>query len=694
MGPLLSDSVAGDAVRDETPASVVVSAHEGSARSMARVLALTALAVGLLVGPATSAWAQEDDGLLLEVVSTYEMRPDDALIDVQLDITATNTLTDATDEFGVTRFYFDDVVFAIPMEAVDVVASDGSGELAVDVVERPRDGISEASIALRSRLYSGQSRDLRLSFVLPGAAPRSEGDIRIDTAYAWFFLWAYGDPGSSAVTAVIPPEFDVDVVGDQLRETRDDSGRRVFESGEISDPFAWVSVISARNDAELVTSEFEVPGGRIELRSWPSDELWATGVERILSAGIPVLASLIDEPWETDVVITESIEPSIHGYGGWYVSDSDSMEIGEDLDAHLVLHEISHAWFDEGLFAERWIGEGLADVYAAAAVDKIDEVGWEPDPITRSARGNLPLNDWEDPTFDDRTNDLTEDYGYAASWTVIDQVVRDVGFEAMADVFDAAWSDTNAYPGDASFDYVAPRDDWRRFLDLLEQVGGSSQALSLFDTWVANEADRNQLERRYDVRARYESLADRAGTWALPPDLRRAMGAWDFDTASTEIADSEIVIDARDRLDVAAKEAALTVPSLESRFEAGEDADLLAAEIEAQLVVAEVISDATDMTSRDRSWLQAVGLVGVDPLGEIASARASFAQGALEDARLSAERASAWLDVAEQAGRTRVIVAAIVLLLVLTVLVLSVRRRRRRRSPARLEQPDRAVRTI
>ncbi len=659
---------------------------------MGRAVALAVLVVGFLVGTTAPVWAQEDDGLELEVVTTYDMRPADGRIEVRLDIGATNTLTDATDDFGVTRYYFDEVVFAIPIEAVDVVASDDSGDLAVDMVERPDDGITEASIALRSRLYSGQSRDLRLRFDLPGAAPRSDGDIRIDEAYGWFFVWAYGDPGSSAVTAVVPPEFEVDVVGDPLRETRDDSGRRVFESGDISDPFAWVSVISARNDAQLVTTEFEVAGGRIELRSWPSDDQWADAVTQILRDGIPVLASLIDEPWQTDVVITESIEPSIHGYGGWYANRSDSIEIGEDLDAHLVLHEISHAWFDEALFTGRWIGEGLADVYAAAAVEQIDAVGWEPEPITRNARGNLALNDWEDPTFDDRTSDFTEDYGYAASWAVVDRVVGDIGFEAMSEVFDAAWSDTNAYRGDTAFDYVAPRDDWRRLLDLLEQVGGSSQALGLFDTWVANDADRIQLERRYEVRARYQRLADRAGTWALPPELRRAMSRWDFDTAVGEIAAAEIVIEARDRLDVATERAGLTAPSPESRFEAGEDAELLAAEIGGQLVVADVIFDAVDVVSRDRSWLQTIGLLGADPVGVIDSARASFAEGSLEEARVSAEQAQSWLGSAEQAGRTRVVVAAVVLLLLVTVFALTARRRRRRRLPISLDHPGEAVR--
>ena len=660
---------------------------------MGRAISVVVVVVGLFVGTTTAVWAQEDDGLMLEVVTTYDMRPADGRIEVRLDIGATNTLTDATDDFGVTRYYFDEVVFAIPNEAVDLVATDGSGDLAVEMVERPDDGITEAAIALRSRLYSGQTRDLQLRFDLPGAAPRSDGDIRIDAAYGWFFLWAYGDPGSSAVTAVVPPEFEVDVVGDPLRETRDDSGRSVFESGDISDPFAWVSVISARNDAQLVTTEFEVPGGRIELRSWPSDDQWADAVTQILSDGIPVLASLIDEPWETDVVITESMEPSIHGYGGWYANESDSIEIGEDLDAHLVLHEVSHAWFDEDLFTGRWIGEGLADVYAAAAVEQIDAIGWEPDSITRNTRGNLALNDWENPTLDDRTSDLTEDYGYAASWTVVDRVVDDVGFEAMSEVFDAAWSDTNAYRGDTAFDYVAPRDDWRRFLDLLEQVGRSSQALSLFDTWVANDADRIQLERRYEVRARYQSLSDRARNWALPPELRRAMSRWDFDTAAVEIGAAEIVIDARDRLDVAVERAGLKAPSLESRFEAGEDPELLAAEIEGQLVVADVIFDAVDTASRDRTWLQTIGLLGADPLGVIDSARAAFAEGSLEDARVSAERAQGWLDSAEQAGRTRVVAAAVVLLLLLSFLGLAARRRRRRRLPSSLDHQGQAVRT-
>ncbi len=42
---------------------------------------------------------------------------------------------------------------------------------------------------------------------------------------------------------------------------------------------------------------------------------------------------------------------------------------------------------------------------------------------------------------------------------------------------------------------VATFKDWRYFLDLLEQVGGSTQAPELFKTWVVSDVERPLLRR-------------------------------------------------------------------------------------------------------------------------------------------------------------------------------------------------------
>jgi len=89
-----------------------------------------------------------------------------------------------------------------------------------------------------------------------------------------------------------------------------------------------------------------------------------------------------------------------------------------------------------------------------------------------------------------RPFDAIEAHGYAASWMVVGRIVEEIGSERMRAVLGAAWDDVIAYQGDAGIDLLSGKDDWRRFLDLLEKVGGSTDALSLFDSWVASPDDR------------------------------------------------------------------------------------------------------------------------------------------------------------------------------------------------------------
>ena len=635
-----------------------------------------------LLGIAVPAHGQADDGLGLQVDALYEMRPDRRDVAVTLGVKAANTLTDTEDDFGVTRFFFDELVFSIPVEARDVTATDATGELQVDLTERAADGLSEVTISLRSRLYSGQATDMTVDFVLPATAPRSEGDIRVDRAGGWFFLWAYGDPGSSTVTASIPDGFAVRVIGDSLRRTSNDAGDRIHVSGPIDDPLAWVAVISASNDEALDSRTIDIAGTQVELRSWPSDPEWSAGVEEILRSGIPALTELIERPWTTDVVVAESIEPSIHGFGGWYVGSSDSIELGEDLDPHLILHEVSHAWFDDDLFTDRWITEGLAEVYADAAVVETGGEALDTERVTRSAVGNLPLNDWADPNPDERPQDATEAYGYAASRNVVHMVVEEIGFEAMADVLEAAWTDTIAYRGDTALDFVAARDDWRRFLDLVEEVGGSSQARSLFDTWVVDDEDAALLEDRYPARSEYHTLESLAAEWALPPGLRRAMSDWDFAGARAEIRDVEEVIAARDRMRLVADEADVEPVSLESRFEAGEEPGVLIGELEAQEAVASHIITAASAVSAERSLFENAGLLGAGLPGELDAARRAFGSGDLAVAEEVAASVVQTVARAEDVGRLRVVVLG-ASSAALIVVIVAFRRRSRIRTARR-----------
>ncbi|MDH4306850.1 MAG: hypothetical protein OEX04_05175 [Acidimicrobiia bacterium] len=635
-------------------------------------------AISAIAAPAIAA-GPEDDGLRLEVETIYRLESEATGVDVTLEIVATNTLKDKRDEFGVTRFYFDEIIFALPSEATDLRARDGDRELEIETTERPIVGISEVTIDLGRRLYSGQPRSIFLDFRLEGGEARSNGDLRVNPAYAWFYLWAFGDPGLASVRVEIASGFEATFLGEPLEASGEEGGFGVYTSGGIAEPDMWLSVVSARNDRALTETVIDVAGTTVTLRSWPDDTEWSNRVAEILEEGIPVLTEMTGLGWAEDVTVIESLEPEINGYGGWFIDDENMIEVGEDLDAHVILHEISHVWFNDGLFEERWITEGLADTYAAAALVGMGEAGWSRDIVIRSSRGNLPLNEWAQPSFENEVDEATEGYGYAASWLVIDTIYGEVGPDAMTEVFEAALGNEIAYRGEGSTETVGASDDWRRFLDLLEERAGSSEALSLFDTWAVTATDEQIFERRFAVRGAYLELVADAGAWALPEELRRTLEEWDFDAATSQISDAARVIAARDALSVATGDLGTEPPSLESRFEAGEDSGILIGELEARRVIAEGLLEARAAVDTERSLFESVGLIGADPEADLGAAVVAFADADLEAARIGSGEVIDLMGAAQETGVVRV--SAAVGIVVLFVTVVWWRRRRRRLPP-------------
>lgn len=72
-------------------------------------------------------------------------------------------------------------------------------------------------------------------------------------------------------------------------------------------------------------------------------------------------------------------------------------------------------------------------------------------------------------------------FKYRIAWWLVHQLVDEIGVDRMAEVTDAAFDGTIAYRGspdpEPALEHGA---DWRRILDLLEEVGGSQRAAQVY----------------------------------------------------------------------------------------------------------------------------------------------------------------------------------------------------------------------
>jgi hypothetical protein len=271
----------------------------------------------------------------------------------------------------------------------------------------------------------------------------------------------------------------------------------------------------------------------------------------------------------------------------------------------------------------------------------------------------IPLNAWG-ATGD--TPATTEAYGRAASLELARRIAARAGDEIMA----AVWRDVEgrvaAYqPPATGADRQEPErsagpPDWRGLIDLLEDRSGR-RFDDLWREWVVRPQESSLLEARARARESYARTLALADGWAIPSAAREALRAWRFDVAESILADTRTVIAQREALKKAAARSGLAVPTtIRTLFET--EGRLSAASSEAMrgLAIIDALDAAGGAAPVTDDPITKLGLIGIDPAAKLASARAAFEEGRLDDAITDATAAStdsqrAWIE-----GRRRLLV--------------------------------------
>ncbi len=598
------------------------------ARGLAVVLSALVL---VAVAPASAARAA-DDTLRLEVATTYRIDPAGAAVHVSLDITATSLAADTDTQI----FFYNALRFAVQRQARGFAAS--SGSLTLPVETAASNGVRTITISIPD-LYYRRSLAVHLTFDLPAGKPRSPSPIRVGQAHADFVAWAWGDPGLADVRIIIPNRFSATVQA-LPAGTRDPvtsiavGGHREYGASAIHDPARWYAAVDASDSAALTDVPLKLDRERVTIHAWPEDREWLQRVSGVLESGLPALETAIGLPWPVpdELRVVEVTSAEIEGYAGIYDSAADEIRISEDLDPLVIVHEASHAWFDDRLFKERWITEGLADEYASRVLDPgADTVRQGPNAVTPDDPAAFPLNGWPPPSRVDSQTEATESYGYDASWTVVRAIVSEVSEARMRDVFAAAAAGTIPYVGALPAERSASAPDWRRFLDLVQEIGGSTSAADLVAEWVATPGQEAELEARTVARSDYADLLATGGTWLPGPVVRRAMTDWQFDDAEQAIDRSAAILEDRDRLHQETTALGLALPAeLESAYEASASTDDLATldtTVGDWQVAADAIDSARAALAADRDPLETLGLYDTTPSAGYDAARLAFSSG-------------------------------------------------------------------
>ncbi|MEQ1703129.1 MAG: hypothetical protein ABMA25_23735, partial [Ilumatobacteraceae bacterium] len=427
---------------------------------VALLIALPVVVLGN-VGGATAA----GDGLSYRSTTTYTLDATAGVVHVLVDISMTNTIPDKREGNYISKRYFTGFALPAPVGATGTVATTANGR-ALGLTARYIDGNSNfylLDIDFASNLFYQQTANVRVTYDITGFPSRSDNPSRVNGAYAAFDAFGIGDEGKVTVRVVVPPGFTVDTFGDDATITQE-NGNTVYTATDIPNPDEFNIFISARNDDGLIATPVETPAGDpFNVRSWPGDAEWQEFVTTQITDGVPVLSELIGQEWPIDeeVEVREAYTPYLYGYAGWFSASRNEIEIGEDLDQEVVLHELSHAWFNDAWFVDRWLSEGFAQVYSNKAVEELGGEPLEPHVVRKGDSGQVSLNEWGDPNFTDGADEV-EDYGYNASFFVVKEITDEVGDEQMRVVLDAVANSTIPYVGEGEPEDIGGVADWRR----------------------------------------------------------------------------------------------------------------------------------------------------------------------------------------------------------------------------------------
>jgi hypothetical protein len=616
--------------------------------------------------------------------TTYTLDPEAARLDVAIDFTVEATSGAVTDYIDYTYVWLEESAVAL-----QVVADQGAATLSIE--ERGY-GFNLYRVSF-SRIGPGQDRHLRITYRVPGGAPRSQSTTRLGLAFVSFCVVSNGIDGGTA-RLVVPSAYDLQIDahnGELEPSTRD--GLTTYQTPELDDPWSFWACIYGDNPSAYATTTVASSTGRsIELQAWPEDPGWNDQMEEQVRDALEPLEELVGRaiPGTGPIIVREVSSGELGPYAGTFDPEEGIARVSEDVQFGTVAHELSHAWFNDSLFEARWLSEGSAE-WARSTVTS------EPcnDPGPYPGSGKPSIANWRFAGPRASTEELAVvGYEYAAACDLVVSVANRMKPGRMRDVLTALMDDELAYrSGDEVLQGRGGAADWRQWLDAVDELGlvpsgvtDLEYAQELVSKYgAASGSATGLLPARARARALYHDLVGSIGDWTVPEAVLRPMSEWSFTFATLAMDFEASAFAAANAVNAALPEVdAVNGPVKELVEEARTQAELSDAVVAAtdQQAAAEAIASARARLAEPVDPLGQIGLLGTDLRPSLAAGIAAVAALDSPKAMAAAALIDATLADASQLGAIRLGIAVAVLLIVVFCVWFLLWRRSRRRTTA------------
>ncbi|MEL7156864.1 MAG: hypothetical protein AAFN30_09725, partial [Actinomycetota bacterium] len=487
---------------------------------------LAVLFVPAVGAPASAQTDAATDQRVVSLVATYDIQPDEGVVEVVEQITVRNVKGNTRSGNTVTQFFWTGHEIWAPADAEDLSISVGGEELEWEIFDTVS-GVLLIDAFYRSNLNFGQTRVIDVTYTLP-TYPPGDGVRRINGALFDLALLVCCNFEEVELVVTAPESFVVLGPTNLDFTPGSEGGRQTFTyaDDEVTGQFTEVLFTDwfGFDDAGLERSSPAVGTGSAELVYPPDDGGWATETTELLEGSGAELERLLGSPLPAaDLVLQQGRNDEI-GPAGVPGPYDEPLSLPRDATDQQVAATLAGVWLADAGLADERIEVGLAAALGLAAAEA---AGGDVEPPREAASS---------PTDDER------------ALAVMHDIADEIGPEGLGRVAQQLRTDEGAYEaeGGPAATATIPA-DWRRFLDLAERGNGSSTAADLLADHLLTDDEVAQLARRTDTLAEFDRLASQADG-VMPVGIRTAMTNWAFDDADALLTVADEVIAERDRI--------------------------------------------------------------------------------------------------------------------------------------------------
>ena len=505
-------------------------------------------------------------------------------------------------------------------EGLDASSADDAGEV-----------LTAATVEFADPVFYRDQYAFTLSYDL---AEVREPSVLVTPNYVFIPIIAAGDEATVIVNTPTDAEWPatLEAGGDCTQE-----GNTFRCSGSDTSYLAATTEVS--RPSAVTTTAFQVPLREstvaVNVTFFLGEDAFAAHLQQLTTAALPLIEAEYGFPYRGTPALTfaQGGRQSVLGYEGLTSCDANGCHVTVSPGAFDVtlIHELAHMW--SGIYGERWLGEGFAQLIAEDVAAQIPSVVLNTQPPRDPATVPLLLDEWGNVSGligASETEQAVENAGYDLSLRFLYQLRFETGAEALRTVNAAiAASGTSV--------------NSRAYLDAFENTSGL-KVDSLFGDWVFGPSYDTILSQRREARDGLADLTARLADAGLSTEavgtVQQHITAWRFADALAELAKADAAFATYEQLAaeieafrLEATEAGLAPPEIATEKLAAWKFPEARLELERARQAMQAYVSASAVVESDRTLLERFGLLGKDPEGSLDEAATAFAAGEFDQSR-------------------------------------------------------------